>query len=364
MWNWWICDLQTGQRLYRVIPADGNWNISASQPGGGAHSFILHGPVLPGLSKAQWQDIAHSWTRVLVQSWNDEDPIYAGLLIAWEWDEDAARLILNHVELRALFSRRFTWGHRGYDVGSPLEFADRAPAGALRAIVERATNDGAPDDHPWRLRVARPADAAGDMSMTWPNDTFQTIEDALVSLEDAGTHIWFRPRWDDDHRLEHLALIGTPLIAGETVDIVATSPSPIARKLRVKSDGAGQLTGVFAIGNGSGESMKVGFAGTFENFTTPILDRTIFGKSDESGGQLEAMAAVDLETHRDPIEQRTFSVLASLLPVPPGRLTIGGRIHLGWFGHVFIDDGWSELYIIAIAGGLDEELALTTQEVA
>lgn len=363
MWNWWICDLQTGDRLYKVIPADGNWNTSASQQGGGAHSFILHGPVLPGLSKTQWQDIAHSWTRVLVQSWDDEDPIYAGVVISWEWDEDAQRLILNHVELRAIFSRRFTWGHRGYDVGTALEFANRAPDGALRAIVERGTNDSAPSDHPWRLRVARPIDAPGDLTMKWENDGFETIEDALESLEKAGPHIYFRPRWDDSYRLEHLALAGNPLLAGEVVEALATSHSPIVRDIRVKSDAALQLTGVFALGNGQGESMKVGFAGTFDGFTTPILDRSIFGKSEESKPVLDAMAAVDLETHRQPISQRSFSIIAGLLPVPPGRFTIGSRVRLGWFGHVFIEDGWQQLYVIGISGDLTEELALTTQEV-
>ena len=122
-----------------------------------------------------------------------------------------------------------------------------------------------------------------------------------------------------------------------------------------RTDATKTLTGIVALGKGSEQDMKLGFAGGLGTF--PVwLDATRSYKSIGVATQLDARALGELRSVEKPTVQMSVRDIPAGLAFP--NLRVGSRLTLLVSGDTFLDDGPRALRVIGLSGGVGETIGV------
>lgn len=369
-WSYWICDTRTGVKQLQVFPSGGPFGRTLNAAGqGGSNTFQLGDRKL---SREQWKDLTTPWRRELVRCWDDH-PVYSGVITGRPYNRDTQTLTVNHADVRALLAKRYPFGVNSY-------YADgvAAPPGklvltnlSLRAIAANVVQQGMVGPHPiYSLPIVLPSlTEAGPYSRTYFNYNFTTVPSALQELQDVdgGPDIDFAPRWSSSDTLEWVMRTGTPTapaLTGGTFEFNLTSKNCPLTHVGVDEDGSKQVNGMFTIGKGSEEDMRVSGRGIGDYGETvfPALDGTQPLKDIDDLGVLLGHSIAAINVQQDPTKQWEMSLLASGYP-GLNALTLGSTLRVYSKGDPWIDDGWTSLRLIGFSGDATETIALDVQPI-
>lgn len=357
MWSYWIVATQSGVKQLQVVPSAGRWRTVMNGVGDGEHTFPLR-DTLTALPRSTWQGLAQPWARTLVVCW-DDTPVYAGVILKSKYERATGMLELTHSELRVIFSRRMSFMVPTFTPSGSFTLSSKSLRGLVRGVVAKGAISVPGDD--WHIPVVLPADEGGSESRTWFTYNFDSIESMITELQDTdgGPDVHLSPRWSTSGTLEWVLRIGTPALTGVTVEWNATANSD-ALELVQTMDATKQVTGMFALGNGSEQDMKVGKSPNvgIPGSDIPNLDTTRPFKSVDNVTELNALALGELKAFREPTTQFSVSTLASgVLPA----LVVGSTIKVWVDGDEFMNDGWRTGYLLGMSGDTSEKIGLEIQ---
>lgn len=372
-WSFQICDTRTGVRKLEVFPSDGRWSRRLNNSASGSHTFQLGDRLL---TRHQWWDLTTPWSRTLVVSWIDgtvETAVYAGVITSTNYSWDKKTLQVDHVDLRDLFKNRYPFG-----VGSYWSDGTETKPGKLvctnlsfRAIASRLVYEGANGPFPfYSLPIVLPSmTEAGPFSETYENWRFVTVYEALDDLQNraGGPDIDFDPQWTGANgSLQWIMQVGVPTqyssqLVGETFELNLTAADHGASSYGLARNGMKQLTGVFAIGEGTEEDMLVGGDG-LDVSDIPALDATQSFKGVDSKPVLASYSAATTAVLKDPILQTNFSLRADSWP-GAARLKLASMFHIYSAGDEYLPDGYTDVRMIGISGDMTYQLVPVLQPV-
>ena len=361
-WTYWMCDTVTGTRLLQVVPSAGSWGRVLNAFRGGSHEFktaAVSSPVTP------WASITVPWATTLVQCWNGR-PVYAGIVTGRNeaWD-DGRTFTITHSEFRIIFARRFPFAVGAF-AGGTFSANNLQYRSILATLLQYTTVVGGTQILP----VVLPAIVAGTQSRTYYNYSLQSIEDGLREIQNSngGPDIDFAPSWSGglSGGLQYTARMGTdaaPKLTGGIFDFNMTAERNGLFNVSITEDATKQLTGIIAVGAGSGADVKVaqagiGAAGTFG--TVPRLDVAHpFGQI-EVQTDLQNHANAEIALYQYPTKQWQMSLMADG-PVDVGSLVLGSTLRVYNKGRILAPDGWTSQRLIGISGDLSNKITLDVQ---
>lgn len=331
-WSYWIHDTMTGNPLIQVHPSACSGTSRLTGKGDATVTFALDGTSIP----LPWQGYTTPTSRTLVKQRDrpGQDPIvqFAGYFLEPEYERDAASVTVDVKELRQLLDVRvFGAAHLvASDPGSwELRITNRSVSGAVRAILTRAIDYSLES----ALPVDLPADGAGSYSREFHAWDQITTADALADIEAMGYEVYLRP-YKTGGKLRYQVVVAQEVTLGAVRDLPAMTPESPVVGLRVRFPGADQLTGVVAVGKGTGPDTKLRGA-ALNPGGIPARDSKISAKDIEDETQLQAIADAAMAEASSVTEDVSFSVrLAD--PVDAGWVLPGTRLRLDMTG----DPGW------------------------
>jgi hypothetical protein len=362
-----IVDFRTGVKQLQVFPISGSCDRLLNGAGsGGSHRFQLGVPT--DLSWAQWEALTTPWARVLVVSWRGVAK-YAGLISRRTRDPESQQLTISHVDLRVLHSSRFIFGDGQYRPGvqsgpkpTDLNLLNLQKYSIIAAILN-STQTGPFGIYSYPIVLAPLV--AGTDSRSYHNENFVTVESAMQEIQSAngGPDTDLAPRWTSTGTLEWYQRTGTgaqPLIVGSVVDMNMSASESPAFDVTVTDDAMNQMTGVFAVGNGSGKDMLVEGSGLAGGVVViPARDTTEQFKEVTDSSILYGHAVAEVNARQFPTQQWSLSIMADGLP-GLADIELGSLVSLYFKGEEWIGDGWVRLrcieYSFDMTGKVDLEL--------
>ncbi len=350
VWSVEIRDTQTGVLQMQVEASGGAWGRGDSSER--QHTFPLRGD---GMTRSARRDLFRKWDRTILQCW-DGGPVYAGLISSTSWDPATGMLTVSHVDIRDIARRRMLFGVGSYVPSGTTVCTNLSRRGIARRLIYLGYVF--PFSAAWPLPVNLPAEEAGSISRTFYHYEFQTVDQLLsdVQSESGGPDVDFQPKlsggllsWD--------ALIGSPYLAGPTFELSLTGDDQ-PTGVTVTENGQKQATGIFTLGKGSEQDMRVGSdalpvsAGISKDFVVPHKDI-------DDVARLNSLATSDVAKLSAPTVQWTLNVQASV--VNPATLRIGSTIRTWSQGDEWISDGWTTHRVIAFSGDFTEKITLTLE---
>lgn len=347
MWSYAIHDTRTGAHLMEAQPSACSWTRRLTGTGTGSVSF----PLLDSetaIPRSTIRDLLKPTARTLVVKW-DTHVAFAGMVTDTSYVRDTGVVTANVTEIRGLFVKRMTGGVNQY--GSPWDFSytNRSAAGAARAILARAM---APSSE-WNLPIDLPANGAGDLSRQVDFYETMTISDLLAEVEDqSGATIDFRPylasgvlRWD-------ARAVGESQTFGVS-DLPVSPAESRATGLTVKLNGAKQVTGILALGNGTGEDMLTAYAPTGGSGAVeiPVRDEKRESKDLKTTAGLQRFADAEYAKWSVVREQLSFKVRLGD-DMTPADVQPGRKLRMDVRNDPWIPDGVREQRVIALAGDM------------
>lgn len=350
METYWICDM-FGNKLKEVFPTSGQARTVINGVGEGRHDFLLRSPSNT-LTPDDARDLFRPWARFLVACWNDV-PRYAGYIQRVTWDRDTGVISIDSREYRAILSKRYPWMIPTYPLstiapaGWEWKVTGKSLRGVARAIVQKCGHFPSDPTDPWQTPVVLIADEAGPFTFSWWAFNLQSGEDMLTQIQDAdtGPDIYFRPRWSAANKLELAMEAAYPRLTAGTLERVAPAPMNGTLGSVAVFDGPDQLTGLFGLGEGSEQDMKVGLAGPMAGSLVPTMDTKRSYKAVTEQASLNAISWGALAADREPIRQDGKQALAADFFAATG---VGGTLREWMDGDEFLVDGWTEHYIIGM----------------
>jgi hypothetical protein len=362
MWTHWICATKTGDRLARVDPTRSSFSRKLNGIGSGSHDFVT-ASLGEGDTAAEQRtsrlDLTRTWARMVVQCWDDK-PMYAGLIVGKNWDDDGT-VTLNTVDVRELMKYRTTFGQNGYNGQTDGRFTLQNKTLSIIAayLVADATQQGLTDN--WGLPFQIPdRSGSGNQTRDYHEFNLPIIENELAALQDTegGPDIDFNPVWYVNN-LQWQVRIGA--LTGKTLDWNLTATKSEATDFSCTEDGNAQGNVFYAVGNGSDRDLKVAtvVAGLADD--EPAIERIVQYSQERSMPVLQARANEDLRTYLRPTRQYSFAMQADGDP-GAADLSLGQTLRTYAKNHDWIPDGWLSHRLIGFSGDLTNTIKLQLQE--
>ncbi|WP_091232651.1 hypothetical protein [Microbacterium sp. 3J1] len=329
----------TGAHRCRLTPSAGPWTRRLTGGSNAQHTFLLNAAGWP-LSPSQNRDVFED-TRNTVVVADDTGAAYAGIIQRSDYARSNGALKVRSVDIRSIMKDRLLHGVNAYPLGN-LTIVNRSNEGAVRAILQRAMQWGPL----WEFPLDLPPDGPGDFSADWRNYQGMTIEDCLNAVEERGVEIDFHPTLNAQNVLRWQVRVA-PKITSGAFDLPVTSPKSPISKLSIARDASRRLTGAIVFGNGMDEDMVTAWAGV-PGFTIPVRDASRSAKDERDAAQLQQIANAYVAESADPIEEWSFTVDTTKVPLPnllPGRV-----LNLDVRGDKWIPDGSYRKRVIALSG--------------
>lgn len=359
MWSWVFVDTITGDQLLEVVPSGGSAERLMNADSSGSNTFRLAGS---GIPRETWWGLTTPWARTLVQCW-DGAPVTAGVITGRPYDRASKTLTVEHRAVRSVFKRRYPFGVSSYWADEParkpgrLVITNRSLVSAT-AIVLRESMLGPPGGANYSLPIVLPSTSqVGPYSAVIENYNFRTASDLMSEFQetDGGPDTDFAPRWSSAGKLEWVARIGD--LSGNVIEWQLDALQAPTAQERFEEDAVGQATGVFGIGQGSGEDMVVGGTPRVAVAGIPAQDVTVSWKHVTSDGWASAMAKEHLRTLTYATRTPTLTVKASV--VDPRTLIPGSLIRLHDSDDPWLPDGWSQYRLLGFSVGVGDDVSLT-----
>lgn len=347
MWSYAIHDTRTGAHLMEVHPSACSWTRRLTGTGTGSVSFPLLDSAT-AIPRGTIRDLLKPTARTLVVKWGTH-VAFAGMVTDTSYARDTGVVTANVTEIRTLFVKRMTGGVNQYGSAWNFSYSGRSAAGAARAILTRAM---APSSE-WELPIDLPANGSGSLSRQVDFYETMTISDLLQEVEDqSGTTVDFRPYLASGVLRWEARTVG----ASQTFGVSDLPVSPAESRvtgLTVKMNGTKQVTGVLALGNGTGEDMITAYAPTGGSGATeiPVRDEKREAKDLKTTSGLQRFADAEYAKWSHVREQMSFKVRlgGDLTPidVQPGRL-----LRMDVRRDPWLPDGVRQQRVIALAGDM------------
>jgi len=354
MWSYAIHDTRTGAHLLEVQPSSCSWTRRMTGTGSGSVDFELFDSDT-AIPRVTIRGLLAPTSRTLVVSWGTHVS-FAGVVMDTSYARDTGVVTANLTELRTLFAKRMTGGVNQYGAPWNFSYTNRSAAGAVRAILARAM---APSSE-WDFPIDLPADGAGTLSRGVDYFETVTIEDLLLEVEDqSGVTVDFRPYLSGNSLRWEARAVGTTQTFG-TTDLPVSPPGSRVTGLTVQGDGKKQVTGVLALGNGTGEDMLTAYAPTSGSGATeiPVRDEKRESKDLKTAAQLQRFADAEYAKWSKVREQLSFKVRADD-ELTPAFVQVGRLLRMDVRGDPWLPDGVRSQRVIALAG--DMGLGLTPE---
>lgn len=354
MLRWYADVVQTltGRHLQALRPSEWDWRTVLSTYGSGSHGFNLRRQEIRGkMQPAQWRDLFSAVRRTIVVSsrWNNGPKVaqYAGIISDLDWSRTSGHATIRHKEFLSLGELRQFFGIGEWPEDRHFVSTGRSPEGLISDVFTRLFNDPTrPAGNPWNLPIRIPPAAPGSNDLDFRWWTFTTGREAIAAVTDTmgGPDVRVRPMWDTATGYFYWQLEAkAPKFSDQFAEVHLGSRHPLL-DLKFKSDGTKLVTGVFQIGKGSAEDMRLGQGGLGDGdgylgpADMPYVDTTISDKNESDLFRLRQNAIAERIARAKPIKQWTASVLAA---APVGGGARGVDIGPGWDVH--LDDPGDEL---------------------
>jgi len=356
VWSSYLVRPQSGEKRLPIKAADNQWGTVINGIGDGQTTLKL-GDLTPSVNDALAEDETRPWDRAIVTCWDDV-PMYAGLIMRHRWVEKTGTLLLKHRELREIASRRHPFMVPTFNKAGTLVISGKSKRGILRRLIEIAYISEPGDN--WHFPVALGPDEAGaEPDFVKPNEKITNIEQMFSEVQDmdGGPDWYLRPAWDGNGRLYWQSEIGAPKLSAGMAEYHAFAATSPVTELAQDTDGTGQASGVFGVGEGSGQDMIVGRAGPLVGYPQiPDMDVRRSYKGVESEDVANSLALGDLKSIRNPTRQLSFKLHASEL----SRVKLGSTVRLHLDGSKFLS-GVRDTYVIGISSDGTDHVTVEVQ---
>ncbi|PPG25966.1 hypothetical protein C5E10_18015 [Pseudoclavibacter sp. RFBG4] len=352
-WHHDVVSTLTGEPVMPMHPAAWDWRTVLNGAGDGSHTYRLGDPAYD-LGPAGWDDALAKVRRTSVISYsiNGGRKIakYAGIHVGEDWDRASKTSVVQHREFRYLGDLRFFTMVASYMLEGHFDVSGYSKAGLLTKIWERGYRrpeyEGIPNR--WNLPIRLPPALLGTDSARYAKWKFTSIEEATAAIQDTidGPDIYVEPMWDEATGWFYWqAKFGNPTFPSLPFDVHLGADEHPLVNLKFRENGAKVGTGIFGIGNGSDESMRIGFGSYKPEWSIedgmPNIDATEEFKNERDLVRLNQLAEATLAARRRPIRQYENSILAPVeVSASGGSPVYGVDIKPGWT--VEIDDPGDE----------------------
>jgi hypothetical protein len=348
-WSVVIADAQSGVALDTVPASAGSWQRGRVTPQ--THSFPLHSL---GYSRAQAHDLFgkdRPRDRVLWHCYRGT-PVYGGLIIDSDYNRDTGMLDVVHNDVRELAAFRYLYGIAGYFPSLRYHWTGLSWRGMASRVARLIFVF--PHSSAWPLPITVPSDEAGSEEMDIWGWQFRHGESLLKEIEEMpnGPDLDFHPRlsgteygWD--------MRIGNPFLTGPTFEVALHAIEQPLTGVKVKTIGE-KITGVFGIGEGSEQDMKVGQVAL--DVSVGLSRDTKLTVKSGNQGVVERRATGFLMSRATTSQQWSFSVnTIDADPkngIDPRSLRLGSIVRVESQDDPWIDDGWTEHRVLGFSGSL------------
>ncbi|WZH38761.1 MAG: hypothetical protein PIR02_08820 [Microbacterium enclense] len=345
-----IWETLTGQHLETVEASEGNWERGRVTDLN--HVFQIDALGLNPADRADLFGEDCPRDRVLTEL-VDGTPIYHGLIVDWDYDDNAGTYTVTHVDLRELLTGRYLFGVGGYHSDGVFDWTGLSWRGmASRALYYLLRYQDSPR---WAVPINLPPEEAGDeVFRTWCYE-MKLGESILADIEGrpGGPDVDFQPGFfGSGYGWE--ALIGSPFLTGPDVEVVLGADASPVKNLKIARRGRAVSTGVFGIGDGSEQRLQVAQVPAAADGRI-VRDSKVTFKKDTGvtvDSQLHKRAEGYLAARQKPTQRWSFDLDADAVDLTTLRL--GSIIYVQSEGHRFAPDGESAHRVLGFAGSLAE----------
>lgn len=316
MWSYWIYDTKSGKQRARIMPVDVTWSTSFTGMGEAKFTMKLLDRRY-ARSREQWHELLVGNDRTFVILWTDDEDLqknptvaYAGLLLDHDYSYSTGTLTWLTSELRgALGAKRLTFGVNVYPQGD-LQISNLSYASAVRVIISRMVQWSSDWTLPLDLSLL-PANQPGPYSKDAARYETLSIQDLLADVEGRGVVVYFQPVLDASRDLTFRVrvLAASDYLAQLTLSASHGGGSVV--ELHEKGSASKQVSGIFAIGNGTGANMITAWAPRPSDPPPAIeiiRDEKRAAKTINDPAQLQDYATSEYLASRLPLLQYPFAI--------------------------------------------------------
>lgn len=333
-----------GAPLSIPLPGSGSWNNSLSSVGNGRFTIPLQNSQF---TPKQWQDNTLHWFHMIAELW-DGHPVFFGLIADKWFDFRTETLEVDTVTVDDLFSNRYTFGVANYDQGD-LSIESQSLRAAMVQIINRGTEWGGTWPLPFDFDA--PKYEAGTFTQSWKRHDWKRISDLMniVQSQDGGPDLAFIPKLTANGFARWDVRIGTPKIAGPTIDLPLGVRNANATNVRRAERGRAMVSGQFARGEGGGNLRPYGWAGFIGGPPMAVRDAARDMVANDSN--LDSIAMADLKRNRGPVEQWEFDLVLGNAqnPLPYKNVRLGTRFNMRYGKNAYLEAGTSTQYLTALS---------------
>ena len=351
MWAVRAFATRSGTSPQILEPASCRWTRRITGAGSGQFSFALRDS--DALPRDTMRTLLRPNGRTLAAMWGDH-VAYAGIIKSTSYDRESGFVTAETMEIRALLDKRMTGGVNQYGAPWNRSYTGRSAAGAVRAVLQWAQSPSSE----WTLPIDLPPDGAGPLERQVDFFETMTINDLISEIEDeAGVTVDFRPyvtsggllRWET-------RVIGPETVYGVT-DLPVTVEGSRVTNLQVVEDGSNQVTGILALGNGTGEDMLTAYAPTGGSGATaiPVRDEKRTAKDTKKKANLQRFADAEYAKWSVVREAWAFSTVVDD-NLTPDMLAPGRQLRMDVRGDEWLTDGLRTRRVISLSGDLSMTL--------
>src|SRR5690625_3288671 len=220
MFQAFVCDAVTGEKIDTLPVSAFSWNKYLSAGGSGEASVVLDGTH----TQAQLGDLFRHWRRIFVLEYNGQ-VLYGGYVVSHTYSLGTSILKATLTDLWGLLSRRLAVdlsvpNFEKWKVTRNVSLAQHAADALLRAL------DTAPSDPDPRIPVTVPGFGGTAVSRTWHGYHAQTVDEVWRLLMDEGLDISLEPRWIGNGDFDWIMRAGPEWRSSTTHEFFATVTEP------------------------------------------------------------------------------------------------------------------------------------------
>lgn len=369
-YSYHVYDTATGVPQFPMSPSAGSWAREIGVAAGAqSHTFQLaDGDPGRYLDRATWRALTVPWNRTLTVE-RGGAVIYAGLITGRPYDFDNKVLTLKHSDIWTILRDRFPFGTGSY-AGGTFEASGLSWRAIAGRIVQRALTGPRPI---YALPIVLPdLNEAGTKSLKIENFHFQTAYDALMDIQstDGGPEIDFQPRKNaSTGNLEYLMRVGStaaPRLTGHMAEFHMSAAKRQLTGVSIDEDALKQLTGVFVVGEGSEVDMVVGGLPVGSEPTPQIIarDSRIDRKHLKTAPEAASVAIAATAALIGTATQTAVEYVVDPEIADVQDLVLGSTFRLHYRDDFFIPDGYTDLRMIGLSGGMSEIVKPTLRAVS
>jgi hypothetical protein len=355
-WSVWVHDAKTGEpreRLDLDLTGDSPWSASIEGAGVSEVTIATSGGLwTPALIEESFSPN----NRLLVRWWGvnggahpDDVVVSAHKIDDYDYDRDAGTVKVSAVDLIEVAGWRLI-GPVGSDPHLTLTITGRSAEGAVAEALDRMMQYGHPD---WILPIDLPVNTPGEFSGEWVFWKKPLISDVLAEIRTRmGVEVYLRPYPTASGGVRFQTLVAGAIGTGGTLLHLDAEDSPLAG-VHYRVNGSSQVTGLQALGQGTGEDQKTTYSGGVINC---IIRDTSKDFGDLVGDALQDASNTHYARNINPVRQWSIGSVTVGEDFPPALVLPGAELRLEVYGDPVIPDDVHHLRVLSVSGGNGRQL--------